>query len=297
MRLERRKRDRSGGGATPLGTWRGPPAAPQAAWKGSVLRAAPPLHTHIRDPALLGRLPRRDPYIERAGNRCMNERPGGRPSPFERPSWDEYFMLQAELAKLRSNCIVKQVGAVIVMNNRQLATGYNGTPPGIKNCFEGGCARCQMRMENKVESGGALDRCLCSHAEANAIMHCAIMGIGTGTRGAVLYTTMVPCLECTKMAVTVGIRRFVYLDSYPETDHGLVADAGVEVVKMDRDRIAMWGRRLLDGYGGDCGGGGGGGGGHAGGLQAPCCQGQRREAGGGHAGGHHHGHHGGKGPE
>ncbi|SVB24739.1 uncharacterized protein METZ01_LOCUS177593, partial [marine metagenome] len=24
---------------------------------------------------------------------------------FERPGWDEYFMLQAELAKLRSNCI------------------------------------------------------------------------------------------------------------------------------------------------------------------------------------------------
>ena len=27
---------------------------------------------------------------------------------FERPSWDEYFMLQAELAKLRSNCMTKK---------------------------------------------------------------------------------------------------------------------------------------------------------------------------------------------
>ncbi len=48
---------------------------------------------------------------------------------FERPGWDEYFMLQAELAKLRSNCMTRQVGAVIVRNHRQLATGYNGTPP------------------------------------------------------------------------------------------------------------------------------------------------------------------------
>jgi len=31
---------------------------------------------------------------------------------FERPNWDEYFMLQAELAKLRSNCMTRQVGAV-----------------------------------------------------------------------------------------------------------------------------------------------------------------------------------------
>ena len=53
---------------------------------------------------------------------------------FKRPSWDEYFMLQAELAKLRSNCITRQVGAVIAREHRQLATGYNGTPPGIKNC-------------------------------------------------------------------------------------------------------------------------------------------------------------------
>ena len=102
-------------------------------------------------------------------------------------------MLQAELAKLRSNCITRQVGAVIVRNHRQLATGYNGTPPRIKNCFDGGCKRCQLRMEGKIESGAALDRCLCNHAEANAIMHCAILGIEAGAEGAILYTTFVPC--------------------------------------------------------------------------------------------------------
>jgi len=65
---------------------------------------------------------------------CLNR---NHMSSFDRPGWDEYFMLQAELAKLRSNCVTRQVGAVIVRNHRQLATGYNGTPPGIKNCFEG----------------------------------------------------------------------------------------------------------------------------------------------------------------
>ena len=42
---------------------------------------------------------------------------------FERPNWDEYFMLQAELAKLRSNCITRQVGAVIVRNHRNWQQG------------------------------------------------------------------------------------------------------------------------------------------------------------------------------
>ena len=106
---------------------------------------------------------------------------------FTRPSWDEYFMLQAELAKLRSNCITRKVGAVIARDHRQLATGYNGTPPGIKNCYEGGCKRCTDRMEGKIKSGEALDRCICNHAEANAIMHCAILGIEAGVQLSLIH--------------------------------------------------------------------------------------------------------------
>lgn len=165
-----------------------------------------------------------------------------------RPDWDEYFMLQAELAKLRSNCIVRKVGAVIVRDHRQLATGYNGTPPGVKNCYEGGCERCKLRMEGRIESGMMLERCLCSHAEANAIMHCAILGIEAGASGAILYTTLVPCLECTKMAITIGVKRIVCLDSYPETDYGLIREAGVEIKTLDRADIAKWSRHLADNH-------------------------------------------------
>ena len=167
---------------------------------------------------------------------------------FERPAWDEYFMLQAELAKLRSNCITRHVGAVIVRNHRQIATGYNGTPPGIKNCFEGGCKRCQLRMEGKIESGASLDRCLCNHAEANAIMHCAILGIEAGSDGAILYTTFVPCLECTKMAITIGIKKIICLDSYPETNFDLIKEARVEVRKLEKEKIQYWAKSLFDSY-------------------------------------------------
>ena len=166
---------------------------------------------------------------------------------FERPDWDEYFMLQAELAKLRSNCITRQVGAVIVRNHRQLATGYNGTPPGVKNCFEGGCSRCRDRMDGRLSPGDSLERCMCNHAETNAIMHCAIMGIEAGAKGAVLYTTFVPCLECTKMAITIGIRRFVCIGSYPESDQGLLEEAGVELTRLDGSKIARWAAKLAVG--------------------------------------------------
>ncbi len=103
-------------------------------------------------------------------------------------------------------------------------------------------------MEGKIESGASLDRCLCNHAEANAIMHCAILGIEAGAEGAVLYTTFVPCLECTKMAITIGIKKFFCLDSYPETDYGLLKEAGVEVVQLDRSKIQHWANELVQNY-------------------------------------------------
>ena len=165
---------------------------------------------------------------------------------FERPTWDEYFMLQAELAKLRSNCITRHVGAVIVRNNRQIATGYNGTPPGIKNCFDGGCQRCSDRLNGKIKSGESLDRCICNHAESNAIMHCAILGIEAGSKDAILYSTFVPCLECTKMAITIGVKRIVCLDTYPETDYELLKEAGMEIQILNKDRMQKWARSLMD---------------------------------------------------
>ena len=43
-----------------------------------------------------------------------------------RKSWDEYFMEIAEIVKTRSTCLRRQVGAVIVKDNRIITTGYNG---------------------------------------------------------------------------------------------------------------------------------------------------------------------------
>ena len=59
-----------------------------------------------------------------------------------RPTYDEYFMKVAFELKNRSNCMKRSVGALLTKNNRIIATGYNGTPRGLKNCHEGGCLRC-----------------------------------------------------------------------------------------------------------------------------------------------------------
>ena len=158
----------------------------------------------------------------------------------QRPQWDTYFMLQAEVAKLRSNCITRHVGAVIVKDNRQIATGYNGTPSGIQNCFEGGCSRCMARSRGEIRSGEGLDRCLCIHAEANAIMQCALFGNAGSTKDATLYSTFSPCIECSKMSLSVGIRRIVVLSDYAEDGIQLLDAGTIKLVKLDPTLLKPW---------------------------------------------------------
>jgi dCMP deaminase len=130
----------------------------------------------------------------------------------ERPSWDEYFMKIAQVASMRSNCIKRKVGAVIIRDKRIISTGYNGTPRGTKNCNEGGCPRCN----SLASSGTRLDECLCSHAEENSITQAAYHG--TSVKEGTLYTTFAPCLMCTKMIINSGIVEVVFNLDYPLND-------------------------------------------------------------------------------
>lgn len=150
------------------------------------------------------------------------------PLELKRPSWDEYFMNIAKEIAMRSNCIKRKIGCVIVRDKRIVSTGYNGTPRGVKNCNEGGCPRCN----SFAEGGTKLDECLCSHAEENAIVQAAYHGIST--KGATLYCTYSSCLTCSKMIINAGIEKVVYNAEYPLTETALkmLAETGVEAKKM-----------------------------------------------------------------
>lgn len=147
----------------------------------------------------------------------------------KRPSWDEYFMNIAEVVASRSNCMKRQVAALIVKDKRIISTGYNGTPRGTRNCNEGGCPRCN----NLAPSGTALEECLCSHAEENAITQAAYHGVAI--KDAMLYSTFSPCIMCTKMIINSGIKEVVYNDEYPISDavKNLYHEAGVKLRRIN----------------------------------------------------------------
>ncbi|CDH51327.1 deoxycytidylate deaminase [Lichtheimia corymbifera JMRC:FSU:9682] len=133
-----------------------------------------------------------------------------------RPSWDTYFMHLSDLAARRSNCMKRRVGCILVKDSRIVATGYNGTPRGLRNCNEGGCGRCN----GNAPCGMGLDRCLCMHAEENALLEAGRSRVDFG-HGVVLYCNTCPCLGkyekgggCAIKIVQIGVKEVVYSRSY-----------------------------------------------------------------------------------
>jgi len=152
----------------------------------------------------------------------------------DRPSWDEYFLTIARQVASRSTCLRRKVGAVLVADKRILATGYNGAPRNMRHCRETGCLREQMG----VPSGERHEICRALHAEMNALLQAAAHGVRS--EGATLYCTNQPCALCAKMAVNAGVRRVVAVDGYPDAlALEMLAEAGVELVRRDRDGVGV----------------------------------------------------------
>lgn len=121
---------------------------------------------------------------------------------------DEYYLELARVASFRSTCLRRCYGAVIVKNDRVIATGYNGAPRDCSNCCDTGiCARAS------VAHGTQYELCRAIHAEANAILQ----GTASEMIDATLYLhgedadgniiSAEPCLMCKRLILNAGIKK------------------------------------------------------------------------------------------
>ena len=130
---------------------------------------------------------------------------------------DKRYIRMAGIWAENSYCTRRKVGALIVKDKMIISDGYNGTPAGFENICED---------DNEVTKPYVL------HAEANAITKVAKSG--NSSRGATLYVTASPCMECAKLIIQSGISRVVYRDAYRITDGiDLLRRAGIEVEQVD----------------------------------------------------------------
>ena len=148
-----------------------------------------------------------------------------------RLAWDDYFMEITYVVARRSTCLRRQVGAIIVLDKRILATGYNGAPSNLPHCGEVSCIRERLG----VPSGERHELCRGLHAEQNAIIQAALHG--SSIKGAILYCTHQPCVVCAKMIINAGIVQIVYQGAYPDKlSREMFEQAGVLVKVLNHTK-------------------------------------------------------------
>ena len=93
----------------------------------------------------------------------------------DRPSREEHYFNRAKTAAERSTCLRRKIGVVIIDSDGvERSSGYVGSPRGTKHCTEIG--KC-LRMELGIESGQRYELCRSVHAEQNAIINAARVGV------------------------------------------------------------------------------------------------------------------------
>ena len=123
----------------------------------------------------------------------------------KRPTWEEIFMYNAIVAGIRSSCLKRPVGAVLVKGKRIIASGYNGAPPNVSSCIDNNeCYYERLALDNSHGNDRVFSIlreehkifCQAVHAEKNAVNQCSLHGISA--EGTDLYSTTIPCPGCVR---------------------------------------------------------------------------------------------------
>ena len=110
--------------------------------------------------------------------------------------WDLRFIDLAIHISQWSKDPSTKVGCVIVGEDREIrSTGFNGFPRGIDDTSE--------RLEDRNQKYPMI-----CHAEENAIMHAA--RIGVSLKGTTAYVTWPPCSRCSRSLIQAGVSEVIY---------------------------------------------------------------------------------------
>lgn len=157
------------------------------------------------------------------------------------PTEQETLMTMAYANSLRSSCMQRKVGALIIDEyGNVFSSGYNEVPISERPCRNtyGKCYRKYLREGIEVDLSETLndesltrsvseivkkhskmlDYCRALHAEESAIVNMARLSVSTELSKATLYTTTYPCNLCANKIAHVGIKNIIYFEPYPQTE-------------------------------------------------------------------------------
>lgn len=171
-----------------------------------------------------------------------------------KPTWDEYYIKMLETVSLRASCDRGKSSAIIVRDNRILATGYVGSPSGLPSCDEVGhelVRRTEIHEDLTPKSTKNCPdmslpeitlipstHCIRTiHAEQNAILNCARNGVST--LESTLYCTMTPCRNCAMAIIQAGIIRVVAWNPYQKDSDtkDMFSKVGIELKVINQELL------------------------------------------------------------
>lgn len=128
----------------------------------------------------------------------------------------EWYLKVAYECALRSTCLRRQYGAVIVDKDGYIiSTGYNGAPKKVIDCLDRD--RC-WRIEHNIPAGQNYERCYSVHAEMNALMQAGKLASGStmflagvDSNTGLVPESMMPCSLCAKLLVNADIKNVMMM--------------------------------------------------------------------------------------
>ena len=125
----------------------------------------------------------------------------------------------------QSECRSRHVGAIITIEDRIVAEGWNSPP---KKCKVESCIKCN----EKIQSGKNMEKALCQHAEQGAIATAAYLGISI--KEGTIYCTTKPCASCATLITHSGIKFVYYIEEYKSEYTDLIfSNANIVCKKLE----------------------------------------------------------------
>lgn len=112
-----------------------------------------------------------------------------------------------EMAQIFSTCSRRQYAAIVIdKNKRVVGFGYNGAPPGMKHCIDGGCPRGASNVVHGSQYNSGEGFCVAQHAEAGALL----WSDPSRRNNATLIVNGPPCMDCARLIASSGVKRVVF---------------------------------------------------------------------------------------
>lgn len=163
-----------------------------------------------------------------------------------KPTQSESLMHLAYGLSVRSNCLSRQVGAVITNSDGYvIGAGWNDVGEGQLSCgikkgmdYEEEYLKDDSIKIDQEENGyyvcvkkkyGETECPVVLHAEENAIMQLAMYGSGN-SKASIIYTTTYPCPHCLKKISQIGVREVVFVEEYPNKLKKVYTDQNIKKI-------------------------------------------------------------------